>query len=304
MPGERKSAIFVPMTSVEERYTRRRYQSSKITTIVSITLVLVMLGLLALTIVHARKLSDYVRENIGFRVYIKDDAPVEDIIILQQRLDGSTFVKSSEYISPEQAARELTAELGEDFIEFLGYNPLPPSIDLRVKAGYANVDSLQVIENLLMQEIIVKEVFYQKSLVHLINKNIRRISIVLLGISGLLLLIAMALINNTIRLSVYSRRFIIRTMKLVGATRGFIGRPFILRGILQGFYSALFAILILGTILYFLMQQVPELQSLVDIYMYVAVFGLVILTGMFLSWISTFFAVRKYLKMKEDELYY
>lgn len=292
------------MTSVEERYTRRRYQSSKITTIVSITLVLVMLGLLALTIVHARKLSDYVRENIGFRVYIKDDAPVEDIIILQQRLDGSTFVKSSEYISPEQAARELTAELGEDFIEFLGYNPLPPSIDLRVKAGYANVDSLQVIENLLMQEIIVKEVFYQKSLVHLINKNIRRISIVLLGISGLLLLIAMALINNTIRLSVYSRRFIIRTMKLVGATRGFIGRPFILRGILQGFYSALFAILILGTILYFLMQQVPELQSLVDIYMYVAVFGLVILTGMFLSWISTFFAVRKYLKMKEDELYY
>ncbi len=292
------------MTSVEERYTRRRYQSSKITTIVSITLVLVMLGLLALTIVHARKLSDYVRENIGFRVYIKDDAPVEDIIILQQRLDGSTFVKSSEYISPEQAARELTAELGEDFIEFLGYNPLPPSIDLRVKAGYANVDSLQVIENLLMQEIIVKEVFYQKSLVHLINKNIRRISIVLLGISGLLLLIAMALINNTIRLSVYSRRFIIRTMKLVGATRGFIGRPFILRGILQGFYSAVFAIILLSTMLYFLMKQVPELQSLVDIYMYVAVFFLVILTGMFLSWISTFFAVRKYLKMKEDDLYY
>ncbi len=292
------------MTSVEEKYTRRRYQSSKVTTVVSITLVLIMLGLLALTIVHAQKLSDYVKENIGFRVYIKEDAAVEDIILLQQRLNGEAFVKSSEYISPEQAARELTAELGEDFIEFLGYNPLPPSIDLRVKAAWANIDSLQNIENRLMQDIIVKEVFYQKSLVHLINKNIRRISIVLLGFSALLLLIAMALINNTIRLSVYSRRFIIRTMKLVGATRGFISKPFIIRGIMQGLYSAIFAIIVLGTILYFLMQQVPELVNLFDLYLYLAVFGLVIVTGMFLSWVSTFFAVRKYLKMNEDDLYY
>jgi cell division transport system permease protein len=244
-----------------------------------------------------------VKENIGFRVYIKEDAAVEDIILLQQRLNGSTFVKTSEYISPEQAARELTAELGEDFIEFLGYNPLPPSIDLRVKAGYANVDSLQVIENILMQELIVREVFYQKSLVHLINKNIRRISIVLLGFSALLLLIAMALINNTIRLSVYSRRFIIRTMQLVGATRGFISKPFILSGILQGFYSAIFAIIILCTALYFMLQQVPELTSLFDLYLYLVVFGLVILTGILLAWISTYFAVRKYLRMNEDQLY-
>ena len=291
------------MTTSEEKYTRRRYHSSVATTVVSITLVLVMLGLLALTVFHAKKLSDYVKENIGFRVYIKEDAPVEDIILLQKRLETSNFIKSSTYISPEEAARELTTELGEDFIDFLGYNPLPPSIDLRVKAGYANVDSLEVIEGWLMQELIVKEVFYQKSLVHLINKNIRRISIVLLGFSGLLLLIAMALINNTIRLSVYSKRFIIRTMKLVGATRGFISRPFILRGVLQGLYSAIFAIILLATILYFLMQQVPELVGLYDMYIYLAVFGLVILTGIFLAWVSTFFAVRKYLKMNEDDLY-
>ena len=291
------------MTTSEEKYTRRRYHSSVATTVVSITLVLVMLGLLALTVFHAKKLSDYVKENIGFRVYIKEDAPVEDIILLQKRLETSNFIKSSKYISPEEAARELTTELGEDFIDFLGYNPLPPSIDLRVKAGYANVDSLEVIEGWLMQELIVKEVFYQKSLVHLINKNIRRISIVLLGFSGLLLLIAMALINNTIRLSVYSKRFIIRTMKLVGATRGFISRPFILTGVLQGFYSAIFAIILLATILYFLMQQVPELVGLYDMYIYLAVFGLVILTGIFLAWVSTFFAVRKYLKMNEDDLY-
>lgn len=292
------------MSSMEERYTRRRYKSSVATTVVSITLVLLMLGLLGLTILHAKKLSDYVRENIGFRVYLKEDAPTEDIILLQQRLDVETFVKSSEYISPEDAATELTAELGEDFIDFLGYNPLPPSIDLRVRADWANVDSLEVIESRLMQEIIVKEVFYQKSLVHLINQNIKKISIVLLGFSGLLLLIAMALINNTIRLSVYSKRFIIKTMKLVGATRGFIARPFILKGILQGLYSALIAIILLGTILYFLMQQVPELVNLYDLYTYLAVFGLVIITGIFLTWFSTFFAVRKYLKMKEDDLYY
>lgn len=289
---------------MEERYTRRRYQSSLATTVVSITLVLLMLGLLALVVLHARKLSDYVRENIGFRVYIKENAPAEDIILLQKQLDASTFVKSSEYISPEQAANELTAELGEDFIDFLGYNPLPPSIDLRIKAAYGNIDSLEVIEKKLMQETVVKEVFYQKSLVHLINRNIRRISLVLLGFSALLLLIAMALINNTIRLSVYARRFIIRTMKLVGATRGFISRPFIIRGILQGLLSALLAIILLTVILYFLMQELPELIGLYDLNLYLAVFGLVILTGVFLAWISTWFAVRRYTRMKEDELYY
>ena len=289
---------------MEERYTRRRYQSSLATTVVSITLVLLMLGLLALVVLHARKLSDYVRENIGFRVYIKENAPAEDIILLQKQLDASTFVKSSEYISPEQAANELTAELGEDFIDFLGYNPLPPSIDLRIKAAYGNIDSLEVIEKKLMQETVVKEVFYQKSLVHLINRNIRRISLVLLGFSALLLLIAMALINNTIRLSVYARRFIIRTMKLVGAPRGFISRPFIIRGILQGLLSALLAIILLTVILYFLMQELPELIGLYDLNLYLAVFGLVILTGVFLAWISTWFAVRRYIRMKEDELYY
>jgi cell division transport system permease protein len=299
-----KKCYLRAMTNAEERYTRRRYKSSVFTTILSITLVLTMLGLLGLTILHARKLSDYVKENIGFMVYLKADAPTEDIISLQQRLDGSNFVKTSKYISPEEAARDLTAELGEDFIEFLGYNPLPPSIDLRIKAGYANVDSLEVIENMLMKETSVKEVFYQKSVVQSINRNVKRISMVLLGFSGLLFLIAMALINNTIRLMVYSKRFIIRTMKLVGATRAFISRPFIRRGVMQGLYSAILAVIILAAILYFLMQQIPELAGLFDLNLYLIVFALVILTGMLLAWVSTWFAVRKYIRMKEDELYY
>jgi cell division transport system permease protein len=263
-----------------------------------------MLGLLALVVLHAKKLSDYVRENIGFMVYMKEDVPQEDIILFQKRLDAMTFVKSSRYITPEEAARELTEELGEDFIDFLGYNPLPPSIDLRLRAVYGNIDSLSVIENRLMAEPTVKEVFYQKSLVQAINRNIRRISMVLLGFSGLLLLIAIALINNTIRLSVYSRRFIIRTMKLVGATRGFISRPFVWRGIMKGLISAFLAIVLLAVILYFVMQQVPELINLYDIRIYAIVFGLVIGTGVLLSWLSTLFAVRKYLRMNEDDLYY
>ncbi len=274
------------------------------TTVVSITLVLLMLGLLALVVLHARKLSDYVKENIGFRVYIKEDAATEEIIALQKRLDASAFVKSSVYISPEEAARELTEELGEEFIDFLGYNPLPPSIDLRLKAAWGNVDSLEAIEHRLMNEVSVKEVFYQKSLVHLLNRNLKRISMVLLGFSALLLLIAIALINNTIRLSVYARRFIIRTMKLVGATRGFISRPFIARGVMQGLISALLAIILLSVILYFLMREVPELIGFYDLYLYLAVFALVIFTGIFLSWISTWFAVRRYIRMKEDELYH
>lgn len=292
------------MASLEEKYSRRRYQSSLATSVVSITLVLLMIGLLALVVLHARKLSDYVRENISFRVYIKDEVPAEDIIVFQKQLNTKPFIKSSEYISPEQAATELTEELGEDFIDFLGYNPLPPSLDLRIKAAYGNVDSLAIIESVLMRDPLVKEVFYQKSLVHLINKNIRRISMVLLGFGGLLFLIAMALINNTIRLSVYSRRFIIRTMKLVGATRGFISRPFILKGILQGLYSAILAIILLSVILYFLMKEVPELVGFYDLYLYLAVFGLVIITGILLAWISTWLAVRRYIRMKEDELYY
>jgi len=292
------------MANFEEKYTRRRYQSSVFTTVVSITLVLLMLGLLSLVVLHAKKLSDYVKENIGFMVYMKEDVPQEDIILFQKQLDAMAFVKSSRYISPDEAARELTAELGEDFIDFLGYNPLPPSIDLRLRAAYGNIDSLAVIESRLMTEPTVKEVFYQKSLVQAINRNIRRISMVLLGFSGLLLLIAIALINNTIRLSVYSRRFIIRTMKLVGATRGFISRPFVWRGILKGLISAFLAIILLGVILYFLMQQVPEMTLLQDYTIYGIVFGLVIGTGVLLSWLSTLFAVRKYLRMKEDDLYY
>ncbi len=274
------------------------------TTLVSITLVLFMLGLLGLTVLHARKLSDYVKENIGFRVYMKSTVREAGIMQLQKILDATEYVKSTEYITPEQAAEELSRDLGEDFIDFLGYNPLPPAIDLRLKASYANVDSLEMIETELMKNEDVKEVFYVKSLVHLINNNIRKISILLLGFSGLLLIIAIALINNTIRLSVYSKRFIIRSMQLVGATQSFIRRPFIFKGIAQGFYSALITLLLLTGILYWLRNEYPELMELQDLELLLALYGLVILLGIIISWSSTYFAVRKYLRIKGDNLYY
>lgn len=292
------------MATAQERISRRRYKSTYVTTVVSMTLVLLMLGLLALILLQARQLSDYVKENIGIRVYMKEGSKEADIIRLQKMLDAQPFVKSTRYVPPEEAARELTEDLGEDFIDFLGYNPLPPSLDLRIHARWATLDSLQMIETSIVEDNNVKEVFYQKTLVDLINRNISTISIVLLGFSALLTVIAVVLIHNTIRLSVYSRRFVIRTMKLVGATQSFIRRPFLWRGVVQGLWGAVLSILLLSGIVYFLWQQMPELAGLYDIEIFSVLFAFVVLMGVVISWFSTFFAVRKYLRMNEDDLYY
>ena len=292
------------MASKEEKYSRRRYQSSYITTIVSITLVLFMMGILGLIILHANRLSDYVKENIGIRIYMKENVKEAGIIELQKHLDASDFVKSTEYITPEEAAKELSEELGEDFLGFLGYNPLPPSIDLRLKARYANIDSLEMLERKLLANSNVTEIFYQRSLVHLINQTSRKLGFVILGFSILLLIIAIALINNTIRLSVYARRLLIKSMQLVGATRSFIARPFIMQGLAQGLYSSMIAIILLGGVLYLSRQEFPQLVSLQDPLMFLSLFGIVMVLGLIISWVSTYFAVRKYLNIKGDNLYY
>lgn len=292
------------MTKRDERYQRRKLQSSRITALISITLVLFMVGLLGLVVLHAQKLSEYVRENIGFSIIMKENVREAGIVQLQKTLDATDFVKSTEYITPEQAAEELQEELGEDFIGFLGYNPLLPSIELKLKAAYTNIDSLAMIESKILANPDVKEVYYQKDLVHLINKNIRRIGLVILGFSTLLLIIAVALINNTIRLSVYSKRFIIRTQQLVGATGSFIRRPFLWSGVLQGIFAAFIAIIFLGVLLYLSRQEVPELVNLQDLTLIGTLFALVVLTGIVLTYLSTWFAVKKYLRAHTDRLYY
>ncbi len=292
------------MSKKDTKYSKRRLRSSYFTTLVSVTLVLLMLGVLGLIILHAKKLSDHVKENIGVRIMMKEGTREAEIIQLQKTLDATAYVKSTEYITKEQAAQEMKADLGEDFISFLGFNPLPPSIDLRLRADYTNVKSIDVIEKELLANPGVKEIFYQKSLVQAINKNLKRISLILLGFSGLLLLIAVALINNTIRLSVYSKRFLIRSMQLVGATQSFIRRPFIFKGIFQGIYSAFIAIILIAVLIYFSIKELPELVELQDINLFIILFGLIIFCGMLISWLSTYFAIRKYLHMKTDDLYY
>lgn len=288
----------------EEKYNRKRLNSSYLTTIVSITLVLFMLGLLGLIVLHAKKLSDYVKENIGFSIIMKENVKEAGIIKLQKILDATEYVKSTQYVTKEEAAKEFEEELGEEFTSFLGYNPLLPTIEVRFKAEYANNDSLTIIKEKILENSNVKEVFYQESLVDVVNKNVRKIGVIILGFSTLLLIIAIALINNTIRLSVYSKRFIIRSMQLVGATHNFISRPFIWKGIGHGIIGAFIAILLLSGIIYFSQRELPELINLQDIDLFLSLFGIVILLGVIISWMSNLLAVRKYIRLKTDSLYY
>jgi cell division transport system permease protein len=289
---------------VSDKYSKRKLAGSSITTIVSLSLVLFMLGLLGIIILNTRKLSDNFKENIGIQVVLNDNAKEVDVQHLVKTLDASDYVKTTQLVSKEEAAKKLQQDLGEDFIDFLGFNPLSASITVRLNALYANADSLTWIEKELLDTHLVKEVIYQKSLINTINENARTISLGVLMISGLLMIIALALINNTIRLSIYSKRFLIKTMQLVGATQGFIRKPFVLKGIRHGVYGAFIAILMLVGFLYFVQKQLPELAELQDPYMLASLFGLVILLGIIISWISTSLAVRKYLRLKSDDLYY
>lgn len=293
------------MASGEEKYYKRRLNSSYITAVISITLVLFTLGFLGLLVINANSLSNYIKEHIGFEIIMNEDAREADIIYLQKMLDAQNYVKSTDYITKDEAIERLSEALGEDFTSFLGDedNPLLPSIDVRFNAAWANNDSLLMIQNYIMSHEGVKEVYYQKSLVHLINKNLRRISIILFVISILLFTITIALINNTIRLSVYSKRFIIRSMQLVGATRSFIRKPFLYRSILQGLLSAILALLILTGIITALWNNLPELQAITSPESLLLLYIFVIFLGFLVSGVSTYIVVNKYLRLKPDKLY-
>lgn len=299
----RKNIVTLPCLA-EEKYSRLRLRSSSATTIVSLSLVLFMLGLVGLILLNTKKLADHFKETIGFQLIISDVARDTDIDKLQKMLEGSNYVKSTQFISKETAAKTLQKDLGEDFVTFIGYNPLKSSLDVRLKADYANPDSLLWIEKQLTQNKIVKEVLYPKALLSNMNNNMKKVALFILAFSAILLVIALALINNTIRLSIYSKRFIIKTMQLVGATQGFIRRPFILKGIRQGIYSSIIALTMLTGILYLGQKQLPELVVIQDTKMLASLFGIVVLLGMTIGAISTALAVRKYLRLRSSELYY
>lgn len=291
------------MSKKENRTYSRRIRSSAITSMISISLVLLLLGLVGLLLVNGRNIRQQVMESIGFNVILKENIKEADIYQLQKILDAREYILSTEYITKEEAALETEQVLGEDFIQFLGYNPLPPSIRVRLHQQWANPDSVMIIEQDLMQYDSVEEVYYKKSLLYAINENIRQISLVILGFSILLTLISVTLINNTIRLSIYSKRFIINTMQLVGATRGFIRRPFLFRGAASGFSASLISLALLFGLVYLLQEEFEGVISLKD-YDLLAILALgVILIGMIINWVSTFFAVNKYLNIKTDKLY-
>jgi len=286
-----------------KRYKRRLF-SSYVTSTISVTMVLFLIGSLALLIINTRQLSDYVREQIGFTLVLHDGIKEVELIRFQKQLNATNFVKSTRYVDKEEAAKELQEELGEDFTGFLGFNPLFSSIDVKLFAGFTNPDSLSVLEKKFLEYPQVKEVFYQRNLVSLINDNLSKISLFLILFSALLMLVFFALINNTIRISIYSQRFVINTMQLVGATRSFIRKPFILKSILLGIFGALLAFLLIFSIIYSYQKELSGLISIENLVVMGAVFLVVFISGIFISWISTYFAVNKFLRLKFDELFY
>jgi len=292
------------MKKKENETSKTRLRSSYVTLVVSVSLVLFLLGILGLVLINAKELSDYFRESLSFSVILDDDAKEADIRMLQKDLDAKQYVKSTEYISKDVAAAKMQEELGEDFISFLGDNPLPSSIDVYLVSNYTSPDSVTKIEKYILEYPFVKEVYYQESLLFLINENVRKISLFLLVISVFLFLIALTIINNTIRLAVYSRRFLIRTMQLVGATRSFIRRPFIVQSAFHGFIAALVAIILLMTMLYLIEREFFMLFTLESTILLVFLGGAIVVVGILINMISTFFSVNRYLDISEDKLYY
>lgn len=291
------------MAASEEKFAKKRLRNSYFSTVVSISLVLFVLGIVGLILLNAKKLSDHVKENIGFSVILKDNVKEVDVVKLQKILDAEPYVKSTKYITKEDAVKEFNKEHGEDFVEFLGYIPLPASIDVKLQATYANPDSIAWIKKDIAADTKVKELWYHESLLEAVNNNVRKISFVLLGFSGLLLIIAIALINNSIRLTIFSKRFLIRSMQLVGATKAFIRRPFLWQGIIHGIYASIIAISMLVGTIYYAEKEFPELFELKDIELIGSLFGLVTILGILITYVSTFLAVRKFLRMKTDKLY-
>lgn len=274
-----------------------------VTSCISTTLVLLLLGLVVFFVLAARNLSVYVKENINFSIVISDDMKERDILRLQKSLNGEPFVKSTEYISKKQALEEQTEAMGTDPQEFLGYNPFSASIEVKLKSDYANADSIAKIEKQIRKNTDIQDVLYQKELVDAVNDNIRKISFLLLGLAVILTMISFALINNMIRLSIYSKRFLIHTMKLVGASWSFIRRPFLRRNFWIGVLAAGLADGLLWAAATWLVEREPELIKVITPEVMLLVSVAVLAFGVLITWLCAFFSVNKYLRMKAGALY-
>ncbi|MFN4761805.1 cell division protein FtsX [Gillisia sp. Q332] len=292
------------MSSSFEKYQKRRLISSYFSVVISIGLVLFLLGLLGLLVLNTKKVADHFKEQIAMTVYLKDTAKEVEIEQLKKSLALAEYTKSSTYVSKEDAAEAHSKEIGEEFMDFLGYNPLQNSIDLYMKADFVSPEQIDEIATDITSKNFVDEVVYDKPLIALLNDNVKKISFWVLVISGVFTFIAVLLINSSIRLAVYSKRFIIKTMQMVGATKTFIRRPFIWQSVKLGIIGAILALIGMGVVLYYLNSSFPELELLADAKLLVALFVGILMMGIFITWASTFFATSRFLNLRTDELYY
>ncbi len=281
----------------------RKLRSSYFTTTISISLVLFLLGMIGILLLNASRLSDYVKENLGLTVMLQNDAKEAEVKKIQKSLSASALVKSVTYLSKEQAAEQLKEDLGEDFVEFLGENPLLSSIDVKLYAEYSTPEGMEKVKQIVADYPEVKEVFYQKDMVNLIHENVRTISLVLLAFSSLMLLVAITLINNTVRLMVYSKRFLIRTMQLVGATNWFIRRPFVGQSVAQGIVGGLIANILLAGVIYLSARELSGVIGFDNIIVVIVLFAAVFLIGIVMTLLSTLVAVNRYLSVRVADLY-
>ncbi|MDO4228609.1 MAG: permease-like cell division protein FtsX [Capnocytophaga sp.] len=287
-----------------DTFNRRRLITSYFSVIISITLVLFLLGVLGFLVLSSQRLANYFKEQVSITIFLRDDAKNADIEQLQKTLSIAEYVKSLKFISKEEAAETFSDEIGEDFVTFIGDNPLQNSIDLSLKAEFAEPEKMKELEKELAQNSFVSEVVYDKSLIALIHENVNRIGVILLIFSGLFTFIAILLINSSIRLSIYSKRFIIKTMQLVGATRSFIRRPFIWTNIRLGITSAILAMALLYGCLAYISSISPEFQLFSNTNDMIIVFTTILIIGISISWFSTYFAAQRFLNLNTNDLYY
>ncbi len=292
------------MSKEENKIIRRRLRNAYASSIISISLVLLLIGVAALLIVNARSVSDYFKENMQLSVILKQDVTEEQALEYQKSAETFPFIKSTHLVTREEGTAELEEMLGKDFLSVFETSPVPLSLDISLKADYVSADSVAFVRRALGASQYVAEVEYQQNLVEALNDNLAKISIVLGVFILLMLFISFVLINNTVRLNVFSRRFTVHTMQLVGATRAFIRRPFMRGALAQGLISALLAIAVLGGVLVLLRRSFPQLFSVFDLRSLLVVAGVVVVCGVLICLLSTYFVVNKLVSLERDRLYY
>ncbi|MCM4163830.1 MULTISPECIES: ABC transporter permease [unclassified Arenibacter] len=292
------------MSTSFERFQKRKLISSYFSVVLSIGLVLFLLGILGLLVLNTKKLADHFKEQITISVFLKDNAKEVEVDQLQKSLAMAEYTKKATYVSKEQAAEQHSEEIGENFLDFLGYNPLKNSIDVQLKADYVSTEKIAEIAEEISSRDYIEEVSYDKPLITLLNDNVKKISFWILVASGIFTFIAVLLINSSIRLSIYSKRFIIKTMQMVGATKTFIRRPFIWTNIKLGILGAVLALIALGFVIYYVNINFPELNLFQEPAILIILFASVFFLGVLISLISTFFATQRFLNLRTDDLYY